>query len=168
MAFALFALALPASPGHTLQMVARGLLVSLAAVSASMSVFWTAPVALLQAMRAPRSMVAFATLLARHLVSLRQDVIRTQRALLLRGAWDRIGSIGQATRALLLHLLPVTLARADQLADAMALRGFQGRIPELPPWKPSRQEVPAYAMASVACVALISEWMGWSRSSWSW
>jgi energy-coupling factor transporter transmembrane protein EcfT len=98
------------------------------------------------------------------MVSLGAEVTRVYRALLLRGAFDARGGRVRAARILLVMLLPTAMERADHLADALALRGFEGRIPLPRPWRPRLVEAPFYAIALTASAAGVWEKLPWIRS----
>ena len=156
--FAGFALAAPFAPGQTVSVVLRGFAASAALVAVSTVVPWTRAVGALQALRAPRSLIAFLAIVARHLVTLRDEAEQLRRTMLLRGAFVP-GTRLRSIKVLLGRLMPLALARADRVADALTLRGFEGRLPAVAPWRPSWRDVPvvlgALAVAGVAVIEVI-------------
>lgn len=160
----ILAVAAPFAPERALELAVRGLLMSCTAALVALVVPWTAPVGLLQALHAPRVVIAFTSLVARQIVSLGDEVSRVYRALLLRGAFDARGGRVRAARVLLVMLLPTAMERADHLADALASRGFDGRIPLPRPWRPQFAEAPLYAIVVIAAVASVWEKLPWIRS----
>jgi cobalt/nickel transport system permease protein len=132
--FAGFAIAAPFAPRATAEVVLRGFATSAALVAVSAAVPWTRAVGVLQALHAPRALVAFLAILASHLVTVRDEAEQLRRTMLLRGAFGPGGKV-RGVKVLLGRLLPLAMARADRVADALTLRGFEGRLPEAGPWR---------------------------------
>ncbi|MGI5861873.1 MAG: CbiQ family ECF transporter T component [Myxococcales bacterium] len=146
--FGLWILAAPFAPAQALGLALRGFSVSAAVVVVGMAVPWTAPLALLQSLRAPPSLVAFLAILARHAVTVRDEAQRVWQVLLLRGAFDRRANLPAATRILLVALVSSAFRRGERVADVLALRGFEGRVPALPPWRWNSAELPGYLLTA--------------------
>jgi energy-coupling factor transporter transmembrane protein EcfT len=119
-------------------------------------------VAALASAGAPRTLVAFLLVLARHAAGVREEAARAFRALTLRGGWDRWSRRPRAMAALLASVLDAALARADRTAEALALRGFEGRLPPLPRLDVAAQGPHLAAAAALLGVALL-EALAWSR-----
>ena len=111
-----------------------------ARVSSAAGVTWSAAIAELQQLGLPRTGVAFLALVARHVEVLAEDARSTVAVLKVRGAFDRKAQTPRAPSVLLSRLLVLAWFRADRVADAMALRGFDGRLPPNPPWRSRRAE----------------------------
>jgi len=65
--------------------------------------------------------------------------------------------------ALLARVLDRALHRADHVAHALELRGFQGRVPGLPRWRPQAAEIPHYALALALGAVAVFAAGPWSR-----
>jgi energy-coupling factor transporter transmembrane protein EcfT len=154
--FAGFAIAAPFAPRVTAEVVLRGFATSAALVAVSTAVPWTRAVGVVQALHAPRALVAFLAILARHLVTLRDEAVQLQRTMLVRGAFGPGGRV-RGVKVLLARLLPVALARADRVADALALRGFEGRLPQGTPWRPGRPDLAVGALSLLVAGAALAE-----------
>ena len=153
--FAGFAIAAPFAPRETVAVVLRGFAVSVVVVAVAGVVPWTRAVGVLQVVRAPRALIAFLAIVARHLVTVRDEAEQLRRTMLLRGAFGS-GARLRSIRVLLGRLIPLALARADRVADALTLRGFEGRIPAAGPWRPGWRDLPVALVAiSIAGVAVI-------------
>ena len=156
----LWLLAAPFAPAQALGLALRGFTVSAVVVTAGMAVSWTAPLALLQVLRAPPSLVAFLAILARHAVAVRDEAQRVWQVLLLRGAFDRRANLPAALRILLAALVSSAFRRGERVADVLALRGFEGRVPALPPWRWNVADLPAYLLTALALSATALEAIG--------
>ncbi len=161
--FFLFLLLLPLAPRPLLEVSLRGLAVGAAVVLLGAVASWSELVGMLQAIGLPRTAVAFLVILARHAGGVAEETRRAHQALLTRGGYDRARNLGRTTAALLARVLVRALHRADQVARALELRGFQGRVPRLPRWHPRRAETPHYGLAALLLLATILEAVPWSR-----
>lgn len=162
-AFAVFLLLLPLAPGPVLDVTLRGLAVSTATVVLGAVASWSRVVAALQGLGLPRTAVAFLVILGRHAAGVGEEARHAHHALATRGGYDRPRNLGRSTAALLARVLDRALHRADQVAHALELRGFQGRVPGLPRWRPRAAEIPHYALAlALGAVAILEVWP-WSR-----
>lgn len=162
-AFALFLLFLPLAPGPVLDVTLRGLAVSAATVVLGAVASWSRVVAALQGLGLPRTAVAFLVILGRHAAGVGDEARHAHRALATRGGYDRARNLGRSTAVLLARVLDRALHRADQVAHALELRGFQGRVPGLPRWRPRAAEVPHYALALALGAVAVFEAGPWSR-----
>ena len=158
-ALAVLLVLLPFAPASAASLAVRGLAASLVAVAAALSLSWPAAVGELQSWGLPRAAVAFLAVLSRHLGSLAEAAGRTGEVVLLRGGFDRARTVPRAVGVLVGRLLALAFHRADAVADALALRGFEGRMPPPPPWRPTRAEARGLALAAVLAAAAI--WQGW-------
>jgi cobalt/nickel transport system permease protein len=162
-AFAVLLLLLPLAPGPVLDVTLRGLAVSTATVVLGAVASWSRVVAALQGLGLPRTAVAFLVILGRHAAGVGEEARHAHHALATRGGYDRARNLGRSTAALLARVLDRALHRADQVAHALELRGFQGRVPALPRWRPQAAEVPHYALAlALGMVAALEVWP-WNR-----
>jgi len=143
---------LPFAPRAVTDVALRGVAASLALVFFGSSLPWPAAVAELQRFGLPRAAVAFLTLLARHVEVLAEDARSVVAVLKVRGAFER-RSMPRSVVVLLSRLLALAWERADRVADAMALRGFDGRLPPNPAWRPRLHEVRQYGLALVMVAA---------------
>ena len=148
---------LPFAPRAVTDVALRGLAASLTLVLLTSGVPWPAAIAELQHLGLPRAMVAFLALLARHVEVLAGDARSVVAVLKVRGALDRKANLPRAVAVLLSRLLALAWWRADRVADAMALRGFEGRLPPSPEWRPRRREARQYAATLAAFAALVCE-----------
>jgi hypothetical protein len=162
-AFALFLLFLPLAPGPVLDASLRGLAVSAATVVLGAVASWGGVVAALQGLGLPRAGVAFFVILGRHAGGVVEEARRAHHALTTRGGYDRAANLGRSTAALLTRVLDRALHRADQVAHALELRGFRGRVPGLPRWRPRTAEAAHYALALLLGAVAVFEAGPWSR-----
>lgn len=162
-AFALLLLLAPLAPGPVLDVTLRGLAVSAATVVVGAVTSWSRVVAALQGLGLPRSAVAFLVILGRHASGVAEEARHAHHALATRGGYDRARNLGRSTAALLARVLDRALHRADQVARALELRGFEGRIPGLPRWRPRGVEIPHYALALALAAWACFEAGPWSR-----
>jgi cobalt/nickel transport system permease protein len=162
-AFALLLLFLPLAPGPVLDVSLRGLAVSAATVVLGVVASWSRTVAALQTLGLPRTAVAFLVILGRHAAGVGEEARHAHHALATRGGYDRPRNLGRSTAALLARVLDRALHRADQVAHALELRGFQGRVPGLPRWRWQTAEIAHYALALVLGVVAVFEAGPWSR-----
>jgi len=154
-------LLLPWAPRAAGSALLRGAATSLALAGATMAAGGVALTSALAACGAPRTLVAFLLVLARHASGMREESVRAFRALALRGGWDRWRGRPRATAALLVGVLATALVRADRTADALALRGFEGRLPPLP-----RFDAAGQAPHLATAIALLGAGL-WEVWSWS-
>jgi cobalt/nickel transport system permease protein len=162
-AFALLLLFAPLAPGPVLDVTVRGLAVSTATVVLGAVTSWSRLIAALQGLGLPRTAVAFLVILGRHAAGVAEEARHSHHALKSRGGYDRVGNLGRSTAALLARVLDRALHRADQVAWALELRGFQGRVLGLPPFRPRAAEIPHYAVALVLAATAVLETGPWSR-----
>jgi energy-coupling factor transporter transmembrane protein EcfT len=137
---------LPFAPRAIADVAIRGLAASLILAFITRGLAWPAAIAELQQLGLPRTGVAFLALLARHVEVLAVDARSTLAVLEVRGAFDRKASLPRAIAVLLSRLLVLAWLRADRVADAMALRGFEGRLPPNPPWRLRLREARQYGL----------------------
>jgi energy-coupling factor transporter transmembrane protein EcfT len=156
-AFLALLVLLPFAPKAVVTVAVRGVAASLSLVTAAWSTTWPATLGDLAGLGLPRTAVAFLALLARHLETMRETAQRTGAALQLRGAFDRWTHVPRAVSVLLGRLLFLAFARADRVADAMALRGFEGRLAPPRPWRPRLGEARHYAAILVLVAAMLWE-----------
>jgi energy-coupling factor transporter transmembrane protein EcfT len=147
---------LPFAPQSVVDVAVRGLAASLTLVLVTAGVTWSRAVAELQQLGLPRTGVAFLALVARHVEVLVEAARRAVDVLKVRGALDRKAQIPGAVSVLLSRLLVLAWLRADRVADAMTLRGFDGRLPANPPWSPCWREIRSYALA--ALMVAVAAW----------
>jgi len=162
-AFAVLLLLLPLAPGPVLDVTLRGLAVSAATVVLGAVASWSRIVAVLQGLGLPRTAVAFLVILGRHAAGVGEEARHAHHALATRGGYDRPRNLSRSTAALLARVLDRALHRADQVAHALELRGFQGRVPGLPRWRPQAEELPHYALALALGAVAVFEAGPWSR-----
>ncbi len=155
--FALFLLFLPLAPGPVLDTALRGLAVSAAFVVLGAAVSWSRVLSALQGAGLPRTAIAFLVILGRHAAGVAEEARRAHHALATRGGWDRAANLGRSTAALLARVLDRALHRADHVARALELRGFEGRVPGLPRWRPRATEAAHYALALLLAAAALLE-----------
>jgi energy-coupling factor transporter transmembrane protein EcfT len=160
-AFALFLVFLPLAPGPVLDVAVRGLAVSSAAVVLGAVAGWSRLVAAAQGLGLPRTVVAFLVILGRHAAGVAEEARRARHALVTRGGYDRTRNLGRATAALVARVVDRALHRADHVARALELRGFEGRVPGLAPWRPRGAEVPHYALGALLAAAALLEAGPW-------
>jgi energy-coupling factor transporter transmembrane protein EcfT len=146
-----------------LDITLRGLAVSAATVVLGAAASWSRLVAVLQGLGLPRTALAFFVILGRHAAGMSDEVRRAHHALATRGGYDRTRNLGRSTAALLARVVDRALRRADHVAHALELRGFQGRVAGLPRWRPRVAELPHYALALALGAAAVFEAGPWSR-----
>lgn len=161
--FALFLLFLPFAPGPVLDVALRGLAVSTATIVLGVVVRGGAVVAALQDLGLPRPATAFLVILGRHAAGVAEDARQTHHALVTRGGYDRGRNLGRSTGVLLARVLDRALHRADHVAHALELRGFRGRVPGLPRFRPRAGEAAYYALALLLGAVSVYEAGPWSR-----
>ena len=147
--------ALPFAPRATLDVALRSLAVSVAVVMMAASVRWPAALAVLQALRVPRALVAFLAILAANAEAVREDVLRAGRGALLRGGFDGTRNSARTSLVLLAVLLPAMVEKSEAVADALELRGFVGRVPSVATLTPRRTDLPVLALTGVALLSLV-------------
>ncbi len=158
----ILALLLPFAPHAAGAALVRGTAISLAVAGATLAAGGVAITSALAGAGAPRTVVAFLLVLARHAAGVREEAARAFRALELRGGWDRLSGRPHAAAVLLASVLSAALARADRTAEALALRGFAGRLPPLPKFDVVEQ-LPHLATAAFFLAAGLLELVKWSR-----
>jgi len=161
--FALLLLLVPLAPGPVLDASLRGLAVSSATVVLGAVASWSRVVSVLQGLGLPRTAVAFLVILGRHAAGVAEEARHAHHALTTRGGYDRAANLGRATAALLARVLDRALHRADHVAHALELRGFVGRVPGLPGWRPRGAEAAHYALAVALGAIAVFEAGPWSR-----
>jgi hypothetical protein len=162
-AFALFLLFLPLAPGPVMDVAVRGLAASGAAVVLGAVASWSRVVAALQGLGLPPAAVAFLVILARHAADVAGDARRAHHVLLTRGGLVVGANLGRSAAVLVARVLDGALHRAEHVAHALELRGFRGRVPSLPRWRPRRAEAAHYALAALLAAATLLEAGPWSR-----
>lgn len=158
----ILALLLPFAPHAVGAALLRGAATSLAVAGATLAAGGVAITSVLASAGAPRTAVAFLLVLARHAAGVREEAARGFRALALRGAWDRWSGRPRAAAVLLASVLSTALARADRTAEALALRGFVGRLPPLTKFDVVGQ-LPHLATAAFLLATGLLEVLTWSR-----
>jgi energy-coupling factor transporter transmembrane protein EcfT len=148
---------LPYAPYAVAEVALRGCAASLALVVITARLPWPAAVAELAQMGLPRAGVAFLALLARHVEVLAESAAATVSVLKTRGAFARRANIPRAVAVLVSRLLVQAWLRADRVADALALRGFEGRLAPNAPWEPRRSEAPQYVILAATLAAALWE-----------
>lgn len=118
--------------GHAVDLVVRGIAVTSACLVLGAVASWASLLALLERLGLPRALVAYLAILARHAGTVRDEVLRMHRALVLRGGYRTWRNRVRSWRILLVRLAPQVILRADRVADVLALRGFRGRLPGRP------------------------------------
>ncbi len=161
--FALLLVLLPLARRAVLDVSLRGLAVGTAGVVLGTITTWSDTISALQGAGLPRGAVAFLVILARHAEGVREDANQAYRALATRGGFDRLSSIGRASGVLVARVLDRTLHRAERVAQALELRGFEGRVPELPRWRPRIAEAPFYALTLLLTAMTVVEVGTWKR-----
>jgi len=146
-------LLLPFAPQAVAEVAVRGFAASLTLVLVASSSTWPTMVAELQTLGLPPIAVAFLALLSRDIEVLAEEAQRALAVLKVRGAFDRRANLARAVTVLLSRLLVVAWFRADQAADAMALRGFVGRLPANGAWRLRLCEARQYGLTAVMVAA---------------
>jgi energy-coupling factor transporter transmembrane protein EcfT len=161
--FALVLVLVPVAPRAAGTAVLQGLAVSVAVVVSVSTARWDRLVAVLQSLGAGRGVVAFLAIALSQVESAGRDARRALDALHLRGAFRGARGIGRGATLLLARELRRAVAQADRTADALALRGFDGRVPPPPRYMPGGGDLAA-AAAALACLALLAgSLQPWSR-----
>jgi energy-coupling factor transporter transmembrane protein EcfT len=153
----------PFAPARVLGVALRGFAVSLAPVVLGCLVSWSGLIAALQGFGLSRPGVAFLVILARHTVTVGEEARRASRALVVRGGFSRAGNLVSSTAILVARVMDVALHRAEHVAQALTLRGFEGRVPGLLSWRPRRAEAGDYLMALVLGAVAVAEVVPWHR-----
>jgi energy-coupling factor transporter transmembrane protein EcfT len=161
--FAFFLLFLPFAPGPVLDVGLRGLAVSTSPVVLGVVASWSGVVAALQGLGLPRPAMAFLVILGRHAAGVAEDARQAHHALVTRGGYDGARNLGRSTAILLPRVLDRALHRADHVAHALELRGFRGRVPGLPAFRPRTGEAAHYALALLLGLAAAYEAGPWSH-----
>lgn len=161
--FALLLVAAPVAPGPAARAVLQGLAVSAAVVAAVSLARWDRAVAALQGLGAGRGAVAFLAIACAQVEAAGRSARRGLEALRLRGAFGGIRSLGRGTAILLARELRRSLERADRTADALALRGFEGRLPAPPGGPPGSGDGAALAAAALSVALAVGSRLPWSR-----
>lgn len=156
-------LLLPLAPGPVLDVTLRGLAVSAATVVLGAVASWSGILAGLQGLGLPRTAVAFLVILARHAAGVAAEARHAHQALTTRGGYDHARSLGRSTAVLLARVLDRAFHRADQVAQALELRGFRGRVPGLSRWRPRAAEAVHYALTLALAALAAFEAGPWSR-----
>jgi energy-coupling factor transporter transmembrane protein EcfT len=144
--FAVFLLLVPFAPSPAVGAIVKGLGVSLAIVVAVSTARWDRSLAVLQRLGIGRLPVAFLAIVLGHLEATGREAATAVEGLLLRGGFRGLRGVAASTSVLLARTLRSALERADRTADALALRGFDGRVPALPAFRPGFADaVPALA-----------------------
>ena len=161
--FALLLVLVPFAPGAAARAILQGFAVSVAVVVAVSAARWDRLLAVLQALGAGRHAVAFLAIALAHLSAAGRDARRALDALRLRGAFGGARTLARGTSLLLARELHRALERADRTADALALRGFSGRVPPLPRWAPGAADLVPAAAALLAIALALGSRLPWSR-----
>jgi len=161
--FAFFALLAPFAPGAVARSVLQGLAVSMAVVVSVSTARWDRLVAVLQALGAGRAAVAFLAIALSHLEAAGRDARKAFDALLLRGGFRGVRGLGRSSSLLLARELRRAFERADRTADALALRGFEGRLPPAPGYRPGPGDLAAGTASAVALLLAVGSFLPWSR-----
>lgn len=151
----------PVAPGAAARAALQGLALSVAVVVAVSLARWDRTVAVAQGLGAGRGAVAFLAITLSQLEAAGRDARRAVEALQLRGAFRGPRGLGRGAALLLSRELRGALARADRTAEALALRGFDGRVPPPRRFRPRRADAACLAAALLAVAAV-----AWSRLPW--
>ena len=160
--FGLLLVLLPLSPGPFARVIVKGLAVSFTVVVAVSAARWDRLVAALQGFGLGRAPVAFVSIVLSHLEDAGRDAAGAVDALRLRGGFRGLRGLGRSTPLLLARTLRRAFERADRTADALALRGFSGRLPPLPRYRPGRADLLPAAASLAALVAAFGS-LAWNR-----
>lgn len=155
--FLVLLLLTPLAPGAVLSVALRGVAVSAAVVVFSASAGLGAAAGLLQALRSPRSVVAFAVILGRHASAASVDARHGFQALLTRGGFAGTRGLGRSTAILLARVVGRALQRSESVAQALELRGFVGLVPGLPAWRARPADLAQGALALLVAALLAAE-----------
>lgn len=161
--FGIVLILFPLAPRAVLDLALRGLAVSSAAVVLGAVATSSGLIGALQGFGLPRVVVAFAVILARHAEGVSETARHAHQALVTRGGYDRAANLGRSATVLVARVLDRALHRADHVAGALELRGFQGRVPGLPGWRFRPEEAPSYALALLLAAVVVLEAGPWSR-----
>jgi energy-coupling factor transporter transmembrane protein EcfT len=152
----------PFAPREAASAILRGAATSLAVAAAVQSTGGIPLTAAVARAGAPPALVAFLLVLARHATAVRDEARRAFVALSLRGGWDRGAARWRSVATLLAAVLSSAFVHADRTAEALALRGFAGRMPPLARFEPARQ-APHLATALALLTLALLELSTWSR-----
>ena len=137
----------------------RGLVIGLAAIVLFSVAPWPELLGLLQRWRAPKGLIMLLTIQLGQLGSLARSVRRTRRALRLRLPQRGLRRQLLAGRAALSRLLPESLVRAERIAWSLELRGWNGRLLMVGPWRPRRSEGPGLVLGLGLLIGLgVAAW----------
>jgi hypothetical protein len=161
--FAFLLVLVPVAPGAAARAALQGLAISVAVVVAVSLARWDRLVAVAQGVGAGRGAVAFLAVTFSQLEAAGRDARRSVDALLLRGAFRGARGLGRGSALLLARELRGALARADRTAEALSLRGFEGRVPPPPPFRPGRADAACAAAALLAAAGAAGSLLTWSR-----
>lgn len=159
--FALLLVLVPFAPGAAGRAALQGLAVSVAVVVAVSLARWDRLVAVAQRLGAGRGAVAFLAVTLSQLESAGRSARRGLEALLLRGAFRGPRGLARGSALLLARELRGALARADRTADALLLRGFEGRLPPPPRFRPERADAACAAASLFAAAAAAGSLLAW-------
>lgn len=161
--FALVALVAPFAPSAAARAVVQGLAVSCAVLVAVSLARWDRLVAALQPLGAGRATVAFLSIAFSQVEATGRDAGRALEALRLRGGFRGPRGLVRSAALLLARELRGALARADRAAEALALRGFDGRLPALPRGGTAPGDRAALAAALLSVAFAVGSRLPWSR-----
>lgn len=161
--FALVLVAVPVAPGPAARALMQGLAVSAAVVVAVTLARWDRLVAAMQALGAGRGTVAFLAIAFSHVEAAGRDARRALEALRLRGGFRGPRGLSRGASLLLARELRRALERADRTADALALRGFDGRLPVRPRARFHPVDRASVAASLLAVVLAAGSLLPWSR-----
>lgn len=153
----------PVAPAAAARTALQGLALSVALVVAVSLARWDRTVAVAQGLGAGRGAVAFLAITLSRLEAAGRDARRAVEALQLRGAFRGPRGVGRGAGLLLARELRGALARADRTAEALSLRGFEGRVPPPPRFRPGRADAACAAGALLALAALVGSRLPWNR-----
>lgn len=114
---------------RALDLIVRGIVVTTAFLTLNACASWSSLLATLERLGLPRVLVAYLAILARHADTVRDEVVRMHRVVALRGGYRTWRNRVRSWKILMVRLLPEVIRRADRTADALALRGYRGRLP---------------------------------------
>jgi energy-coupling factor transporter transmembrane protein EcfT len=161
--FAIVLAAVPVAPGPAARALLQGLAVSAAVVVAVTLARWDRLVAAMQSLGAGRGTVAFLAIAFSHVEAAGRDARRALEALRLRGGFRGVRGLAGGASILLARELRRALERADRTADALALRGFDGRLPASPRGRLRPVDRAAVAASLLAIVLAAGSLAPWSR-----
>lgn len=161
--FAFLLVLAPVAPGAAARAALQGLALSGAVVVAVWLARWDRVVAALQAAGAGRATVAFLAITLSQLEAAGRSARRGLEGLLLRGAFRGARGLGRGSGLLLARELRRALERADRTADALALRGFEGRVPALPRLRARAADAACGGAALLSLGFAAGSLLPWSR-----